>query len=56
MEWRAMGMGISQIRSEKGERKCKEFLVCERDEKSWNIEPNETNSSLKTLNNKCNKK
>ena len=31
------------------------FCVREREEKSWNIEPNETNSSLKTLNKKCNK-
>ena len=29
----------------------KSFL-CEREEKSWNIEPNETNSSFKTLLNK----
>ena len=31
-------------------------LVCEREEKFGNIEPNETNSNLKTLNKKCNKK
>ena len=37
-------------KSEKGELKCKEFYVCERDEKSWNIEPNETNIGLETLN------
>ena len=36
--------------------KCKEFFVCEREKMSWNIEPIETNSSLKTLNKKCNKK
>ena len=34
---------------------AKSFL-CVREEKSWNIEPNETNSSLKSLNKKCNKK
>ena len=38
-----------------GEWKCKEFFVCVGDEKSWNIEPNETNSSLKTLNNNVTK-
>ena len=37
-------------KSEKDEWKCKEFFVCERDEKSKNIEPNKINSSLKTLN------
>ena len=31
------------------------FCVREREEKSWNIEPNETNSSLKTLNNNVTK-
>ena len=32
-------------------------IVCEKEEKSWNIEPNDqTNSSLKKLNKKCNKK
>ena len=30
-------------------------FLCMREEKSWNIEPNKTNSSLKTLNKKCNK-
>ena len=30
----------------------KSFFVCEREEKSWNIEPNETNNSLETLLNK----
>ena len=30
---------------------AKSSFVCVRDEKSWNIEPNKTNSSLKTLNN-----
>ena len=35
-----------------GEWKCKEFFVCVGDEKSWNIEPNETNSSFETLLNK----
>ena len=34
---------------------AKSFFVCERDEKSWNIESNETNNSLKTLDEKCNK-
>ena len=54
--WRAIGMLIQRSKSENGKWKCKEFFVCEREEKSWNIEPNETNSSLKTLNKKCNKK
>ena len=31
-------------------------FVCVREMKVLNIEPNETNSSLKTLNKKCNKK
>ena len=35
---------------------CKEFFVCVRDEKSRNVESNETNNSLKTLNIKYNKK
>ena len=43
-------------RSEKGKWKYKEFFVSGREEKSWNIEPNETNNSLKTLNKKSNKK
>ena len=30
---------------------AKRFFVCVGDEKFWNIKPNETNSSLKTLNN-----
>ena len=30
-------------------------FVCVRDGKSWNIEPNEINSSLKPLNKKSNK-
>ena len=47
---------IYKSRSENSEWKVKEFFVCEREEKSWNIEQNETNSSLKTLNIKCNKK
>ena len=34
---------------------AKSFFVCVWDEKSWNIEPNETNSSLKTLNNNVTK-
>ena len=32
------------------------LCVREKEEKSWNIETNETNSSLKTLNKKYNKK
>ena len=35
---------------------AKSFFVGERVENSWNIEPNETNNSLKTLNKKYNKK
>ena len=35
---------------------AKSFFVCEKEEKSWNTELNETNNSLKTLNKKCNKK
>ena len=31
---------------------AKSFFVYEREEKSWNIKPNETNSSFKTLNKK----
>ena len=30
--------------------------MCEREEKSWNIDSNETNGNLKILNKKCNKK
>ena len=30
-------------------------FVCVRNGKSWNIEPNEINNNLKTLNAKCNK-
>ena len=37
-------------------RNAKSSFVYEREEKSWNIELNETNSSFKTLNKKCNKK
>ena len=38
-------------------KKKKKKIVCEKEEKSWNIEPNDqTNSSLKKLNKKCNKK
>ena len=40
-----------------GNAKKKKKIVCEKEEKSWNIEPNDqTNSSLKKLNKKCNKK
>ena len=38
------------VEVKKGKRKCKELFVCVRDKKFWNIEPNETNSSLKKLN------
>ena len=31
-------------------------FVCEREEKFWDIDPNEINSNLKRLNKKCNKK
>ena len=34
----------------------KSFFVCMSEEKSWNIEPIETNNRFKTLNKKCNKK
>ena len=38
-------MCIQRSRSEKGKWKCKEFFVCEREEKLRNIEPNEINSN-----------
>ena len=50
-----MSLNILKNRSENGEReengewKCKEFFVCEREEKSWNFELNETNYSFETL-------
>ena len=47
---KSYGRVYEGVEVKKVNKNAKIFFMCVRDEKFWNIEPNKTNSSLKTLN------